>query len=706
MDTKAPHPAPPVAPRRPRRIEQLGRVRVDDYAWMKDENWRQVLHDPSALAPEIRAHLQAENAYTAAMLASTEALQTALFEEMKARIKPDDATVPAPDGPFQYYERYAPGAQHPVHARRARSSAEGEAADEQVLIDADALARGKAYFDLGHSEHSPDHSLYAWAADEQGSEVYRVFVKDLASGLVMPDPVADSTGDFTWSADSRWLYWIWRDAEGRPAKVFRRRSRRGAADDVLVYEEPDDGFFLSLHRTRCEGWIVISAGNHETSEVRLIPPDDPTGEPRVVEPRKPGVLYSLDRWGGRWVIRTNADEAVDFKLMTAEGPDLSKAAWRELVAHQPGRLINGVAAFSDHLVRAERSNAEDRLVVTERETLAEHAVSFEEEAYALSMEPGLEYDTGLLRFVYQSPTTPRQWFDYDMATRTRILLKTQEIPSGHDPSRYLARRLWARAADGEEIPITLLMRRDAPQDGSGPLLLYGYGSYGLAMEAIFSIVRLSLVDRGWIWAVAHVRGGSEKGRGWFLDGRLFSKTNTFTDFIACAEHLVEAGYTRKGRIVAQGGSAGGMLMGAAANLRPDLFAGIVAEVPFVDVLNTISDEDLPLTPAEWPEWGDPIRDPKAYDYIASYSPYDNVAPRAYPAILATGGLSDPRVTYWEPAKWAAKLRGATTSGRPVLLKINMDAGHAGASGRFDHLKDPALAYAFAIWIMSGEGEPA
>jgi len=691
----APAPTPPVAPRHPKRIEQLGRARTDDYAWMKDENWRQVLHDPGALRQDIRAHLEAENAYTKAMLASTEPLQAELFEEMKGRIKADDASVPAPDGQFEYYVRYEAGAQHPRHVRRFRSAA----AKEEVLIDADALARGKAYFNLAHAEHSPDHSLFAWAADEQGSEIYRVHVKVLASGEVLGEPIEQCTGDFCWSEDSGWLFWIWRDPEGRPAKVFRRPARGGPADDVLVYEEPDDGFFLHVHRSSSGAYIVIGAGNHETSETWLIPCSDPTSAPRLVEQRQDGVLYDVEHWGDRFVVRTNADGAVDFKLMWADEADPSKASWREFVPHRPGRMIEGVSAFSGHLVRSEISDAIDRIVVTEQGSLAEHAIAFDEEAYALGIEGGYEYDTTKLRIVYQSPTTPRQWFDYDMAQRTRILLKTQEIPSGHDPERYVVRRLRARASDGAEIPITLLHRRSTPVDGTAPLLLYGYGAYGLSMPASFSITRLSLVDRGWIFAVAHIRGGSEKGRGWFLDGRRFKKKNSFTDFAAGAEHLVESGYGQRGRIVAQGGSAGGMLMGAVANLRPDLFAGIVAEVPFVDVLNTISDEDLPLTPPEWPEWGDPIRDRAAYDYIASYSPYDNVAPRPYPAILATGGLSDPRVTYWEPAKWVARLREAGRAQKPVLLKMNMDAGHGGASGRFDHLKDPALAFAFAIWAL-------
>lgn len=697
-DVRPMEPKPPRADKRPVSIEQLGRVRTDDYAWLKDEGWRQVLHDPGALKPEIRQHLEAENAYTKAMLASTEPLQGQLFEEMKARIKPDDSSVPEPDGAFAYYVRYAPGAQHPIHARRARQA---EAAEE-VLIDAEALAQGKAYFQLARAEHSPDHRLYAWAVDEQGSEVYRIYVKDLASGQVLAGPVENGAGDFCWSACSQWLYWIWRDAEGRPAKVFRRPARGGPDDDVLIYEEPDDGFFLHIHLSSSRAFVVIGAGNHETSEAWLIPASDPTAAPRVVEPRREGVLYDVEPWGERIVVRTNADGAVDFKLMFADPAEPSKASWREFVPHQPGRLIEGVTAFKGFLARSELRDAVDRIVVTAKDTLEEHAIAFGEEAFTLSLDAGYEYETDNLRFVYQSPTTPRQWFDYHMAERTRTLLKTQEIPSGHDPELYVVRRLNAAAADGAQVPITVLHRRSTPVDGSAPLLLYGYGAYGLSMPASFSITRLPLVDRGWIFAIAHVRGGSERGRGWFLDGRRFRKKNSFTDFIACAETLIAEGYGRAGAIVAQGGSAGGMLMGAVANLRPELFAGIIAEVPFVDVLNTISDEDLPLTPPEWPEWGNPLKDPEAYDYIASYSPYDNIGPRPYPAILATGGLSDPRVTYWEPAKWAAKLREAGQAPRPVLLKINMDAGHGGASGRFDHLKDPALAYAFAIWAVEGQ----
>jgi oligopeptidase B len=691
------HPAPPVAAKHPKRIEQLGRVRVDDYAWMKDDNWQQVLRDPKTLRADVREHLEAENAYTKAMLAGTEALQAQMFAEMKGRVKEDDSSVPSPDGPWDYYVRYDLGAQHPIHARRPRGQAEGE----QVLLDEEALSKGKPFFQVGAASHSPDHALYAWAADEQGSEYYTIRVKDLATGQELGAPVESAYGDFVFSPDSQWLFWIWRDENARPAKVFRRPTRPdkdGGGEDMLVYEEADDGMFLGVGATSDDSHVLIHVGNQETTEIWLIPAADPTAAPILAEPRQVGVKYSLDHWTDRWVIRTNADGAVDFKLAVSEAAVPARATWRDWIAHRPGHYVTGFAVFAGHLVRAERVNALDRLVVVDRAG-AEHEVAFDEEAYALNLEGGYEYDTTTTRFVYQSPTTPRQTFDYDMATQARTLRKTQEIPSGHDPARYVARRLYAPAADGQEVPVTVLMLKDTPLDGSAPLLLYGYGSYGMAMDPSFSIRNLSLVDRGWIWATAHVRGGSDKGWGWFLDGRKEKKSNTFTDFIACAEHLIAEGYATKGRIAAYGGSAGGMLMGAIANLRPDLWGAIIAAVPFVDVLNTMSDTTLPLTPPEWPEWGNPLEDPAAYDLIESYSPYDRVTSLPYPPVLATGGLSDPRVTYWEPEKWIAKLREFSTGDAPMLLKINMEAGHGGASGRFDFLKEIALDYAFAVWAL-------
>ena len=691
-------PAPPVPRRDPVVITQLGRTRTDEFAWMKDPDWQKVLRDPSVLKRDIRLHLEAENAYMRQVLAPTEALQETLFREMKGRIREDDASAPEPDGPYAYATRYAAGAQHPLHVRRPR-----DGGAEEILLDEEAEAKGKPFYSVGAAGHSPDHGLYAWAVDEQGSEIHRIYIRDLAAGKVLASPVESSTGDFCFSPDGAWLFWTWRDDNGRPARIYRRPVRGTAKDDVLVYTERDEGFFIGVRRSASDRYILIPCGNQETSEVLLIPADRPTAAPVPLEPRRDGVLYDLEHWNDRFVIRTNADGAVDFKLVTAPEASPGRAGWRDLVPHRPGVLIEGILAFRRWLVRLEKADALNRVVIRGQDG-AEHAVAFDEAAFALDLDPGLEYDTDVLRFIYNSMTTPRSWVDYDMARRTRTVVKTQDVPSGHDPARYETRRLNARAADGTEVPVFVLMRKGQKLDGSAPLFLYGYGSYGISQEASFSIRALSLVDRGWIWARACVRGGSEKGWGWFLDGRRERKMNTFTDFIACAEHLHAQGYGRPSNTVGCGGSAGGLLMGAVANLRPDLFAGIIAAVPFVDVLNTMSDDSLPLTPPEWPEWGNPLTDPAAYDRITAYSPYDNIAARPYPAVLATGGLSDPRVTYWEPAKWVARLRPASTSGRPVLLKMNMEAGHAGASGRFDDLKETALEYAFALFAVDGASQ--
>jgi oligopeptidase B len=472
-------PVPPLPRKIPQEFEQLGRRRTDDYAWMKDENWREVLRDPKALRTDIREHLEAENAYTKAMLSETEPLQAALFAEMRGRIKEDDSSVPTPDGAWDYYVRYETGAQHPVHARRPRDRAEGE----EILLDEEAEAKDKPYFHVGGAGHSPDHALFGWAADAQGSEYYEIQVLDLASGAVLPGPAASASGDFVFSPDSQWLFWVWRDDNARPARVFRRPARGG--EDALVYEEKDEGMFLGLGVTADRRYVLIQIGNQETTEVRIIPAEDPTAEPAVAEPRQVGVKYDLDHWTDRWVIRTNADEAVDFKLCVSTADIPSRGSWRDWVAHQPGRYITGFLAFAGHLIRAERVDALDRLAIMARGG-EEHPIAFDEEAYALGLSGGYEYETAMVRFTYESPTTPRRWFDYDMDSRSRTLRKTQEIPSGHDPSRYVARRLSARAGDGAEVPVTVLMLRDTPLDGSAPLMVYGYGAYGHAMEPTFS----------------------------------------------------------------------------------------------------------------------------------------------------------------------------------------------------------------------------
>ncbi len=694
-----PKPTPPVAKKIPVRIEQLGRVRVDDYQWMKDDNWQAVLRDPSLIKADVKEHLTAENAYREAMMASTLPLQAQMFEEMKGRIKEDDSSVPAADGPWEYYVRYNTGDQHPLYCRRPRGRSDGEV----ILLDCNKLAEGKAYSEVSATEHSPDHALFGYAEDAQGSEVYKIYVKDLATGEVLPDPIESASANFTFSPDSRWIFWTNRDDNGRPDKIFRRPVRGG--ETALVNEETDEGMFQGIGRTADDAFLVINIANQETSESRIIPAANPTATPVVVEPRHVGRLYDLDHWGDRWVIRTNADDAIDFKVVEAPTASPGKANWKDLIPHTPGRFIEGVALVKDYLGRQERADANTKIVIRDRAG-AEHEIAVDEPAYALSLGGASEFDTTVMRYVYNSPSTPTSTYDYDLKTRERTLRKVQEIPSGHNPADYVVERLNAPASDGELVPVTVLRRKDTPVDGSAPLLLYGYGSYGIPMAASFSTNRLSLVDRGFIYAIAHIRGGSDKGWNWFLTARRFTKKNTFTDFIAAADHLIARNYTKAGNIVAEGRSAGGLLMGAITNMRPELWAGVIGGVPFVDVINTMSDTSLPLTPPEWPEWGNPLEDAAAYDYIHSYSPYDQIEAKPYPALLATGGLSDPRVTYWEPEKWVAKLRPASTSGKPVLLKINMEAGHFASSGRFDYLKDIAHDYAFAVWAIEKGWEKA
>ncbi|RXF72906.1 S9 family peptidase [Hansschlegelia zhihuaiae] len=687
---------PPRAERRPHVVEIHG-VRLEDpFAWLRAENWREAIRRPEVLPSDIRAHLEAENAYAASLLDPLDGLKTRLVAEMRGRIKEDDSSVPTREGPYDYAIRHREGGQHPLIVRRPAGRDDGES----ILIDGDALAQGRAFFKLGPWRVSPDHRLLAWSADEAGSEFLTIRIRDLETGGDLPDVIPDATGAVVWAADGASFWYVRLDDEHRALEVYRHVLGSVHAEDALVFKEADPGWFVGIEETRSGAFCVVTVSDHDTSEAHLIPRAEPLAAPRLVWPRRTGVRYELDHHpdlGGRstLLLRTNADDAIDFKLVAVDA-DAPDAGPREIVAHRPGVYLLDHAATARHLVRLERVDALPRIVVRSLEDGGEHEIAFDEEAYSLGVDAGHEFETDLTRFVYSSPTRPAETWDYDMARRERRLRKRQEIPSGHDPEAYVTRRLQAVAPDGERVPVTVLHRADLGLDGSAPCLLYGYGAYGISMPASFSGGRLSLVDRGFVYAIAHVRGGTEKGWGWYLDGKLAHKPNTFTDFIAAAEALCAEGFTSPGRIVAHGGSAGGMLMGAVANLRPALFAAILAEVPFVDVLATMLDETLPLTPPEWPEWGDPIRDREAFERIHSYSPVDNVAPHPYPAILALAGLTDPRVTYWEPAKWVARLREATTSDNPIALRTNMDAGHGGAAGRFDRLEEVAIAYAFAL----------
>jgi len=699
-------PVPPIAKKVPKTITQLGRTREDEYQWIKDDRWQDVLKDPSVLKADVRDYLTAENTYADAMMADTTALREKMFEEMKGRIKQDDSSVPAVDGPYAYLRRYAAGQSHPIYARTPRGGGA-----EEILLDVNPLAEGKSFYRVGQADHSPDHKIFAYAADAQGSEVYTIYIKDMATGEVLPSPITDGYGGFAFSPDSAYLFWVWREQNGRPAKIFRRPVRGAAADDVMVYEEKDIGKFLDVGVTESGAFIMIVIGDQETSEVHTIPAGAPTSAPKLFAERKVGEVYAPTHFDGKWYILTNADGAVDFKIVTAPLGDTKRSSWKDFSPHQPGRYIQGLQAFSNHLVRLERASALPRIVIRDRASGAEKAIEQTEAAFALGASSGYEFDTPTLRYTYQSPTTPSQTIDYNMSTGASVVVKTQEVPSGHDPAKYKVERFSAIAADGAEVPVTVLRLADAKLDGSAPVLLYGYGSYGSIAESTFDVRQLSLVDRGWVWATAHVRGGAERGWDWFAQGRKDKKKNSFSDFVTVAQDLVARKYTSNGKLVGLGRSAGGLLMGGVIITAPDgLFGGYVAGVPFVDVINTMSDTDLPLTPGEWPEWGNPLTDVAAYDYMMSYSPYDNLADKPYPPILCTGGLSDPRVTYWEPAKFVARIRDRSPKAGPYLLSINMTAGHSGGGGRFDRLKDDARDFAFAMKALgleeAGGGFPA
>ena len=684
---------PPRAEARPIQIETHGITRQDAYSWLRADNWQEVMKDPSVLDADIRAYLEAENAYHEAQMAPTKAFQETLFSEMRGRIKEDDSAVPSPDGPYAYSLKYKTGGQQPIFYRTPR-----DGGDETILLDGDKEADGKAYFKIGGASHSTDHKLLAWAYDDKGSEYYSLQFRDLGTGKDTGYVIEDTSGGGVFCANSKYVFYIRLDANHRPSKLFRHEIGTDPASDVLVYEEKDPGFFMGVGKTQSGDTIVIDIHDHETSEIWMIPADQPTKAPALIAARETGIEYSVDDHGDTLYILTNADGAEDFKIVTTPKATPGRENWRDLVPHKAGCLILSHCVYKTFMTRLEREDGLPRIVIRNLEDGDEHHVAFDEEAYSLGLSGGYEFDTETIRFSYSSMTTPSQTFDYNVATGERVLRKEQEVPSGHTADDYVTRRLMAQAADGETVPVSILYRKDTPLDGSAPLLLYGYGSYGISIPASFNTNCLSLVDRGFVYAIAHIRGGKEKGFGWYKAGRRENKKNTFTDFIAAADHLVIEGFTSHKNIIAQGGSAGGMLMGAISNMAPEKFGGIVAEVPFVDVLTTMLDDTLPLTPPEWPEWGNPITDKVAYEYISSYSPYDNVEAKDYPPIFALAGLTDPRVTYWEPAKWVAKLRATKTGDSLVMLKTNMDAGHGGASGRFDRLKEVALVQAFALQV--------
>jgi oligopeptidase B len=688
---------PPRAAQRPVERHAHGVSWRDDYAWIRAENWREVLRDPTRLPTDIRALLEAENAYAEDVLGPRSSLQKQLVREMRARLKEDDSEVPQADGPYAYYSRFRNGGQHRIVCRRPRAGGK-----ETILIDGDERAASKPFFNLTVARHSPDHRKLAWSADDKGSEMYGIAVRDIAGEADLPDRVENATGEVVWTRDSTAFLYVALDENHRPWRVMLHRLGAAQSKDIEVFEETAPGWFIAIAPTRLGRSAIISVHGHDASEARVVDLDNPTAPPLLIAPRRPGLRYDAMDHGDVFYIRTNSDGARDFKIVVAPRSAPGEANWRPFVAHQDGRLIESAALFKDYLVLLAREDNVPRLVIHEFASGEAHEIAFEAQTYFLRLEPVFEFDTPVFRFGFSSMACSQEIYDYDVAARQRILRKKQMTPKDFDASAYVTRRVFARADDGERVPISLLYRRGAALDGTAPLLIYGYGAYGHVMDASFSTNRFSLVDRGFVYAIAHVRGGTERGWRWYEDGKLANKPNTFGDFLAATRHLVAEGFAAKDRIVAHGGSAGGMLMGAIVNAAPQLYAGIIADVPFVDVLSTMLDASLPLTPPEWLEWGDPILSEAAFASIRAYSPYDNVRAQRYPAILALAGLTDPRVTYWEPAKWVAKLRATMTGGGPILLRTAMDAGHGGAPGRFDRLDDVARAYAFAIACVNGQ----
>ena len=677
----------PSAPKRPRELSNHGDVRNDPWFWLRD------IDDPETLE-----YLKAENAHTEAIMEPERALQEALFEEMRGRIKEDDSTVPRKDGDYYYYTRFEEGNQYPIFCRKHLSLD----ASEEVLLDVNVLAKDLDYCPVGSLENSPDHKLLAYSMDADGSEIYSIYIKNLETGELLAEAITNSYYSLEWANDSQTLFYDVLDENHRPVKVFKHHLGDDPSADELVYQEMDERFFVGVIKSSSKRFIYIAASGNNMSEWRYLNADDLGASLTLIEPRREGFEYDVADHGDRFLIRNNGEGAEDFKVSETPITGPASANWRDLVPHLLGRPIGGITVTRDHLILSCRVNGLPQIRIMEHATGDAFDIAFDEEDYSVGVIEGREWDSSILRFSYSSLTTPVTIYDYNIEKHHRELKKQTQVLGDFSSEKYKSRRVLAPAEDGTLIPISLLYAHDTPLDGSAPLYLYGYGSYGIVVDSNFGSARLSLVDRGFIFAVAHVRGGMDLGWGWYENGKLLNKQNTFTDFIACAEYLVDRNYTEKGRIIASGGSAGGMLMGAVSNLRPDLFKAVVADVPFVDVLNTMLDDTLPLTTMEYNEWGNP-NEKSFYDYIKTYSPYDNVKRQDYPHMLITGGISDPRVTYWEPAKWTARLRESKTDSNMLLLKIHMDSGHGGASGRFDRLKEVALEYAFALKVFGLSG---
>lgn len=672
---------PPIAEKKPHTMTIHGHTRVDDYYWLREKT-----------NPDVIAYLEAENEYTKALTAHTDDLQAKLYDEMVGRIQETDLSVPAPHGDYFYYSRTEEGQQYPIYCRK-KGSLE---ADEEVVLDVNALAEGQEYLRVGLYNVSPNHNLVAYTLDLDGSEAFTLYFKDLVTGEILPDQVPNVAYSGEWGNDNATFFYTAQDEAKRPHQIWRHKLGTDAIADELIFEEQDVMFRVGLYKTRDEAYVMLLTRSIETSEMRFLAADDPAGSFTLVHPRQEGMRYFLGHHNGLFYIQTNDANAKNWKLMTTPVDKVGKEHWAELIPHRPGVYLQSNQLFANHLILQERENGLLHLRIRNLTTGDDHRVAFDEPVYTFRFGENFEFNTNLIRFTYMSLTTPDTIYDYDMDSRERELKKRKPVLGGYNPDDYQSERLMATARDGAQVPMSLVYKKGmGPQDGPVKCLLYAYGSYGITVDPTFTSNRLSFLDRGVMFVIAHVRGGQIMGREWYDQGKLLQKKNTFTDFIDCAKHLIKINYTSPDRLASLGGSAGGLLMGAIINMAPELFKATVAAVPFVDVVTTMLDASIPLTVNEYEEWGNP-NDEEYYHYMLSYAPYDNVAEQAYPHLLITAGLNDPRVQYWEPAKWIAKLRQTKTDDNTLVMKTNMGAGHGGASGRYDYLKEAAFDYAFIL----------
>lgn len=673
---------PPVAKKIPKTLEKHGDKRVDDYFWLNDRENKEVID-----------YLNSENQYYEQTTAHTKEFQKRLFEEMKGRIKEDDASVPYFFNGYWYITRFELGKDYPIYARKKGTLA----AKEEILFDCNELAKGHSYFQLGGLSISPDNKYASFGVDIVGRRIYTVQVKDLQTGKIFTDKIENTTGSSTWANDNKTLFYTQQDKQTlRSDKVFKHKLGKKQSEDILVYDEVDDTFNVSVSKEKSKKYIVISSSSTLTTEFRTLLADNPDGEFKVFQPRVRGMEYSIAHYNDSFYVLTNKDNATNFKLMKTPENATSQENWKDLIPHRDDVLLEDIEIFKDYLVIGERSNGLNKIRIMPWNGKGEYYLPFGSETYTANISTNPDFDTQILRYSYQSLGTPSSVIDFNMKTKEKEIKKEQQVLGGKfDKNNYIEERVWATAQDGTKIPISMIYRKGIKKDGKNPLLLYAYGSYGATMDPYFSSTRLSLLDRGFIYAIAHIRGGEDMGRLWYENGKLLHKKNTFTDFIDCSKYVINEKFTSKEHLYAEGGSAGGLLMGAVVNMAPELYHGVIAQVPFVDVITTMLDDTIPLTTGEYDEWGNP-NEKEYYDYMKSYSPYDNVKAQDYPNMYVSTGLHDSQVQYWEPAKWVAKLRTLKTDNNLLFLDTNMDAGHGGASGRFEALKELAKEFSFLL----------